>query len=411
MSNALAIAGVSALLRQLLLDGIDAHGLQAPLGGSVTVKTVPPSNDSNFPDRLNLYLYQTSENPAMRNMDLPARTSMGDRRRNARLTLDLHYLLTAYGSDDYHSELLLGSGMHSLHENPILSRDVIGSLLSTVAVGSLALNTAGLAEQLELIKITPRTMDSEELSRIWSMFQTPYHSSAAYCVTVALIESDRPAIVAPPVLDPRFAAAPSLDSPYPTITSIELPTAETGLLLGETVSIRGLHLSGTEPTIHLQPLLNGASHPPITPDATADDEIRFTLPNLPSTSNAGLHELFVEVIRPEETTSRTSNKLPLAVQPEILSLTPNRLSSERVDLSLTIQPELAINQIAELIIGSESIQLAAASSRTNTLEIPGFRLPPGNYLSRLRIDGVDCRFIDRSTSPPQFLSDRIISIP
>ena len=52
------------------------------------------------------------------------------RQRRARstsppLALDLHYLLTAYGSADFQAEILLGYAMHLLHERPVLDRAAI----------------------------------------------------------------------------------------------------------------------------------------------------------------------------------------------------------------------------------------------------------------------------------------------
>ncbi len=55
-------------------------------------------------------------------MDLPTRDERGTLVTQPLLPLNLHYLLTAFGSQELHSEILLGYAMQVLHENPIVSR-------------------------------------------------------------------------------------------------------------------------------------------------------------------------------------------------------------------------------------------------------------------------------------------------
>ena len=76
-------------------------------------------------DRINLFLFQATENAGWRNYGLPARAANGDRISNPPLALDLSYLLTAYGSGPLHAEALLGYAMFVLHEMPVLTRDAI----------------------------------------------------------------------------------------------------------------------------------------------------------------------------------------------------------------------------------------------------------------------------------------------
>ena len=78
------------------------------------------------------------------------------------LPLDLHYLLTAYGADQFHAEILLGYGMQLLHETPVLTRNAIRRSLAGPSQvnpgGGLPdalrnLFTSQLSEQVEMIKI------------------------------------------------------------------------------------------------------------------------------------------------------------------------------------------------------------------------------------------------------------------
>ena len=63
-----------------------------------------------------------------RNVGLPSIGADGrSQLKNPPLALDLHYLLTAYGSSDWQAEALLGYGVLMLHQNPVLARDDIRS--------------------------------------------------------------------------------------------------------------------------------------------------------------------------------------------------------------------------------------------------------------------------------------------
>ena len=151
------------------------------------------------------------------------------------LALDLHYLLTAYGSADFQAEILLGYAMHLLHERPVLDRAAIRTALDPSPLGASilppafqALTAADLADQLEAVTITPEPMDTEEMSRLWSAIQAHYRPTAPYLVSVVLIEARKPSRTPLPVLsrgpvdpttgkDRGVVVEPSLLPPYPTI--------------------------------------------------------------------------------------------------------------------------------------------------------------------------------------------------
>src|SRR6185436_10358978 len=139
MSTALAIASVTAVLRDLLNNGLIDHDVSATLG-NVTVSSLPPDRvditSQNQQSRLNVFLYQVTPNAGWRNVGLPSRNANGDRLSNPPLALNLHYLLTAYGALELHAEILLGYGMQLLHETPVLTRTAIRmSLAPPTAVG------------------------------------------------------------------------------------------------------------------------------------------------------------------------------------------------------------------------------------------------------------------------------------
>ena len=135
MSSALAIAGVTAVLRDLLNDGLINHNISGVLGSTVTVSALPPdrvvASNGAETSQLNLFLHQVSPNLGWRNEGLPSRDGAARTRlSNPPLALDLHYLLSAYGAEDLHAEILLGYAMQLLHETPVLGRSAIATALN-----------------------------------------------------------------------------------------------------------------------------------------------------------------------------------------------------------------------------------------------------------------------------------------
>ena len=204
MSNALAIAGVTAVLRDRLNDGLVNHNVTGVLGSTVSVSVLPP--DRVVPaggaesSQLNLFLYQATPNTGWRNEGLPSRDPSGRHRlTNPPLGLDLHYLISAYSAGDLHAEILLGYAMQLMHEFPVITRAMIRTALTpSLDVGLdlppalRALADCGLADQVEQLRITPQFLNTEEVSKLWTAAQASYRPTAAYQVSVVLIEAARP---------------------------------------------------------------------------------------------------------------------------------------------------------------------------------------------------------------------------
>ncbi|MFV2002822.1 MAG: DUF4255 domain-containing protein, partial [Paracoccaceae bacterium] len=139
---------------------------------------------------VNFFLYQVTPNPAHRNDDLPSRRSNGNVVRRPQAALDLHYILTFYGSDiSLEPQRVMGSVVRTLHAQPVLSRNAIENITGSSTFNYLA--DSDLADQVEKVKITPTSLNLEELSKLWSVFfQTAYRLSMAYVVNLVLIEAD-----------------------------------------------------------------------------------------------------------------------------------------------------------------------------------------------------------------------------
>jgi len=144
-----------------------------------------------------LFLYQVLRSAAWTNQSIPRQSQPGESPAPL-LPLNLWYLLTAYGRDDDATQpfghQLLGRAMSVLNDYPILSPDDIRS--ATTA----SLPRADLDKQIERVRITLQPLSVEDISKLWTGFATQYRLSAAYEISVALIESTLPAKTPLPVL-------------------------------------------------------------------------------------------------------------------------------------------------------------------------------------------------------------------
>jgi hypothetical protein len=392
MSSALAIAGVTAVLKDLLHNAVIDHDLVSSVG-DVIVTALPPdlikTEGSEAKTQLNLFLYQITPNAGWRNVGLPSRNSNGDRVTNPPLALDLHYLLTAYGVKDLHAEILLGYAMQLLHETPVLSREAIRKALDPSPIiggGGLpatleALATSELADQIETIKIVPETMNMEEVSRLWSAMQAHYRPTAAYQASVVLIESRKPLRPALPVRERRLH-----------IVQLRRPRIETLapqiLLKGGTLTITGQSLQGTTTKVAF-----GLAQ--VDPTTVSDAQITV---NAPASLLAGVNTL--KVVHPLDLGTTVephggfeSNVAAFILTPEIK--TPPPITVARgATLTLALDPPVGRAQRVALLAGDRTITIpprpAGGPATTTSLDFPNpADFPTGTFLLRVQVDGAD----------------------
>lgn len=192
MVSALALASVTAVLKDLLENGLARDGVASKIGGDAAVSVLPPDRVASGTEekaQLNLFLYHVSPHPQLRS----------NGHRNG-LALELHYLLTAYGQQDLQTEILLGYALQLLHENAVLPQERIRSSLRALSRSRdrrvippalAALAESDLADQVERLKIEPSFLTAEETSKLWSALQARYRPSAAYKVSAVLTEEGR----------------------------------------------------------------------------------------------------------------------------------------------------------------------------------------------------------------------------
>lgn len=427
MSNALAIAAVTAVLKDLLDNAMIDQSVSSSVGGPVTVSTSPPDRIKTGSDektQLNLFLYHVAPNSGWSNVRLPSRDSSGDRLTNPPLALDLHYLLMVYGKEDFEAEILLGYAMQVLHETPVLTREAIRNSLtssSTVTGGILpaalgSLTASDLANQVELIKLTPNPLSTEEISKLWSAFQSNYRPTVAYKASVVLIERRLATKRSLPVLtrgqaDAGVTVQPDLTPPYPTLTELEPPNNQISIRLGETLTIIGNHLSGSNIAVQFNHALLDDILEITTLTTSTDEEITLEIPDLPSDWPAGFYLVSVTVERSGESYARRTNELSLSLAPTVKSISASRDADDTITFTVTCGPEVLPEQEVSLAVGTREMPAEEHSSQTDTLTFSYNTLDAGDYYVRLRVEGVDSLLIDRSVEPPEFDTSQKVTVP
>ncbi|HTE77162.1 MAG TPA: DUF4255 domain-containing protein [Xanthobacteraceae bacterium] len=427
MSNSLAIAAVTKTLVNLITHGV-------PDLPNQKVTTLPPEKARKASeDQLNIFLYHTPLNAAWRNMDMPRQIRPGETGQPP-LGLNLHYLITGYGKDDddIRGQQWLGKAMSTLHDHPVLGAQEIKD----------ALAASGLQDQIERVRITPLSMSSDEMSKLWTAFQAPYRISMAYQVDVVLIESTRPSQTPLPVLtrgqdDTGATAQADLIPPYPAIEDIRRVDPVTGELqpmqrrlsfeLDDKFAILGHHfgleegdMSKVTLTVRLStPRLEKPQDLAVAAGDSTDQQIIVKIPGVPANFPAGFYTVSVLVTpngKPDET--RTTNEWALLLAPQITSGMPQSVARTNIvdglgqaTINLTCTPEVRPEQRVALALGDLEVPAEPHGAQTNALAFIAKKIGAGTFRVRLRVDGVDSHIVD-FTDPkkPHFIESQKVTI-
>jgi len=408
MSNPKAVAAVT-LTMQAILGNV---ALIDPDLGDATVTVLPldKARSSNTNNQLNLFLYQIAPDAAWRNMNVP--TQVGPLETgNPPLPLSLHYLLTAFGRDNDSSlpngHHLLGQAMSILYDHALLGPDEIRT--ATASLGN-----SNLDRQVERVRITLHPYSLEEISKLWTGFATNYRLSVAYEVSVVLIDSTQSRRAPLPVLmrgpgDRGVLSQASLTSPFPSLEQVRLPNSQPSALLGDTLTLSGDNLDGT----NLGVQFNHPSFPAPVEVAPlpggAATQIQVSIPNQPASWPAGLYSVAVLVQRPGESYRRTTNLLSFALAPKITNMVPPSAGDSSITVSCV--PEVQPLQEATLLVGDQELAATAVAANAGTLAFNAQNLAGGQYFVRLRVDGVDSLLVNRKVNPPVFDTTQRVTIP
>jgi len=232
--------------------------------------------------RLNLYLYQVSENGFLANQEIPGQGHPADYGFPP-LSLDLHYLITAFAQPetsldaDLQAQLVLGDAMRVLHDFRVINDGLTITRSAVGPVGSPVLD-ASLLGEFEKIKVSLSPASLEDLSRIWSALpQGNFRRSVVYEATVVQIESRRRRRRSLPVERRRVHVA-ALDRPeifavYRTPTTPADPEGDDRARVLDQITIEGRGFHGARTWVRL----GGLERVGVAP--VSDAEIRMQVPD------------------------------------------------------------------------------------------------------------------------------------
>jgi hypothetical protein len=416
MSDPLAISAVSAVLQFYLFRMYKQPQVAPVFGGSVKVTSQAPDlvqnsfgKDLTPESQVNLFLHQVTYNAAWRNVGLPSVASDGKTRLSSPpLALDLHYLLTAYGSADWQAEGLLGYALMMLHENSIITRDDVSHALTNLTGSNSdmipALKLSTLADQIEMIKITPATLGREEMAWLWTALKADYRPTFPFLVSVVLIQPQRNTRLALPVLSRGVQAIPIQPA---QILDIQLPNGQTAAAFNDTVTVTGEFLRGVT-----QVSLTNSRYAlqfPVPATNVTDTSLQFvpdTQTTYPAGVPPGIYELVAQFTDSTGTTVlQSTNSLPIGLAPTL----PDQAQIATKDpkdgtytVSVNFTPKVWEGQEVSLSLSSTSPPIPPATLFSATAPAKAFTgknhnslsfifpttLPAGPLLGRLSVDGV-----------------------
>jgi hypothetical protein len=412
MSNVLAIAATTRTLRNLLLAQMPV--LDTELSDlEVTLQPPDVARKGISKAQLNLFLYQVVANAAWRNLDLPGQVRPGETAPPP-LALNLHYVITAWGrgeSDiDALSHRVLAAAMSALHDRGVLDGNDIRN----------ALADNDLASQIERVRVTPLPQSVDELSRLWTAFQTNYRTSAVYEAAVVLIDSQAATRAPLPVLrrgaqDRGVIASASAAA---VLEALDYPRHQSAVRLGEDIVLNGRQL-GTQDAVarFSSPRLDAPID--IAPLAGEAGSLRVHLADSSEDTTAaarwapGIYTVALRV-QPPGLPPLLSNELPLALAPRIALGSLAAAAGDFV-LNLTCTPRIRDGQRVFLLFGDRVLVPASLSNPADTQQPTAlaFQLTgvaAGTYTVRLRVDGADSIPVDFSGGVPAFAANQQVVV-
>lgn len=411
MSNALAVATVTTAMAQIV-----RAAAQSAVSGA-DVLTERPDSAALTQPRVRLFLYHVPYNAAVRNNDLPTRTADGTARQRPVAAIDLHYMLAFYGNETaLEPQRMLGAVIRDMHSRPVLTRDMIANAIASQAF----LAASNLADSIEQVKITPLSLDMEDMGRLWSTFyQTPYALTLGYQATVLLIESDDPAEGPLSVLrrGPQDRGVETLLGSFPILDSIHIgeiaddptrlrmpsyPSARMGAIL----TVRGRNLSGDVVKLRFaNARLAAPIELTIPPADCSDTTVKMSIPTglaADAAWPAGMYT--VALVKTAAVGDRTSNAMPFALAPQITAIAPaNPIAGAGTDVTLTVScsPQLLPGQFAEALFAGRQIPAQPHAAPAGSVAFIVTNAPVVTLeLLRLRFEGVDSLPFTISGTPP-----------
>ena len=396
MSTTAGLAATTQMLRSVLLDATST--LWAKLGSTPAISAVPPDRiTTEEGDQLNVFLYRTSLNPGWRDEGLPVRSSNGARLTQPPLALDLHYVISAHCKTDLHAELLMGSAMQALHGMSVLTAAAISKYYGqptpadiTADVWTL-ISGAQLDQQPDQVTVSFENMSIDDISKLWSVLGEKYRPSAAYVVTVVLLQPQGPVQVALPVTQPAgLQVNPLL---MPQLAGVDPERITWGDTTALNLTGANLLGSGTQVVFGTDTV----AAPAATSTASSIDVV------LPANARAGLQPVRVRHQAPPPgggapRTSDQSNPLALFVSPKLGPVTPTA-----GQVSAELEPSIDPGQRVQLLLyGATNFTIDAATRTTAVTQVDfdTSLVPAGSYLMQIDVDGAQSTLTQPAANKP-----------
>jgi hypothetical protein len=395
MSNTLAVAAVTSTLRYLLEQALG--GSQPGPVGSARVTTLHPAkladrDDPELPKGINVFLYQVSPNPTWSLADLPTRRDDGSLMTRPQAALDLHYLISCTGDDaELDAQRLLGRAALALAVNPVLARDLVSAAMAHYAddVATMFLAQADLADQVELVKLSPATLPLEDVSRLWSVLGTPYLLSLTYTATVVLIQADVALQDALPVRERAVTVSPAT---APVIAGVSTDPAGAAVFSGTPLLVKGSGLLGPGVAVRIGPAdlapADGAT--PALLRVLVDDSVPAGVQALSVVHRSGAGPGG----QPPSRVVARSAAVPVLVRPWLsagavvagkahFAVSPPLFPGQRATLTLSGLGEPPDR--GPVVFALDPVPPGAAPSGEVVVDVAG--LPAGDWLARIEVDG------------------------
>ena len=92
------------------------------------------------------------------------------------LSLDLHYMVTAWGTTSLDEQLTFAWTLRQMHEHPVLDASALSP-------------EAGWTPD-EVIQIVPAELTTEDMMRVWDGFEASYRLSSTYIARLVRLDPD-----------------------------------------------------------------------------------------------------------------------------------------------------------------------------------------------------------------------------
>lgn len=208
MSTAMAIAAAARVLSRLIdnrvaLENITAfQNMKTSVVSPEQIDGTDMTANANVNPQVNIFPYHVGMNASFRNAFEPSRNSTGQPVTTPPLALDISFLVSAHSSVELLPEMLLGLAMQALSDAPQLTRDRVRTLLIADPPDDpvmMSLQRSGLADQLEIIRIEPLNLNTDDMQKLWTSIHSRARPSFCYRVSAILIDSQNSAKDALPV--------------------------------------------------------------------------------------------------------------------------------------------------------------------------------------------------------------------